>query len=123
MAYDATLWWSGDLSSTPTGDIAVQSGSSQGQERILRRLLTNGGDYIWHDDYGGGLGLFVGSPLDRRRVEGVIRTQLSHESSVARSPAPSITTSAVNGNGVSVAIQYVDASDSMTQVLSFSMGN
>ena len=30
-----------------SGDISVVSGPLLGQQRVLRRLLTNPGDYIW----------------------------------------------------------------------------
>ena len=62
---DAALIWGGDLGAGNTGDIALASGTILGQQRILRRLLTNPGDYIWHTEYGAGLAQFVGSPCKR----------------------------------------------------------
>ena len=44
------------------GDLAPAAGTLRGQQRVLRRLLTNPGDYIWQPGYGAGLGQFVGKP-------------------------------------------------------------
>ena len=55
---DISHQWGSDLSIGPTGDFALVSGAILGQQRVLRRLLTNPGDYIWHPDYGAGLAEF-----------------------------------------------------------------
>ena len=39
-----------DLLAGPTGDLAVAAGAGLGRQRVLRRLLTNPGDYIWQPD-------------------------------------------------------------------------
>ena len=36
-----------DLVAGATGDLAVVDGPALGRQRVLRRLLTNPGDYIW----------------------------------------------------------------------------
>jgi phage baseplate assembly protein W len=74
---DIFLTWAGDLSVGSTGDLALVAGSDMTNQRVCRRLLTNGGDYIWQLDYGGGLARFVGTPADPADIEAVIRTQLS----------------------------------------------
>ena len=48
--------WGGDLSVGPGGDISVAPVEAEVEQRIIRRLLTNTGDYIWHISYGAGLG-------------------------------------------------------------------
>lgn len=59
-------------------------------QRIIRRLLTNPGDYVWHTDYGAGLGSYVGEPYSPSLIEGTILNQLQLEPLVAETPAPNI---------------------------------
>lgn len=120
----ADLWhqFGADLTVGPTGDIATTSGSDVTQQRVLRRLLTNPGDYIWQPDYGAGLGQFVGQPAATQRILGVIRGQIFNEASVARSPEPVVDISATFGGVVTTQIRYSDSSSDATQLLSFSVG-
>ena len=110
-----------DLVSGPTGDLAVASGSAAGQQRVLRRLLTNPGDYIWQPTYGAGLGQFVGQPVSPAQIRAVIRSQIFKEAAVARTPEPVIDVSADPGGTFYVHIRYADAATGATQTLSFSM--
>jgi phage baseplate assembly protein W len=123
--YDLALQWGSDLTIGPTGDLALVSGSLLGQQRVLRRLMTNPGDYIWQLDYGAGLAQFIGQPSNVSQIEAVIRSQIFKESAVARTPEPTITvqldSSGATGT-VYVQILYVDAPSGQTQVLSFSIG-
>ena len=57
---DAFHQWGSDLATGSTGDISTISGQLLGQQRVLRRLLTNPGEYIWQLDYGAGLARFIG---------------------------------------------------------------
>lgn len=100
--------WGGDLSVSAGGDVATVSGLTMGQQRILRRLLTNPGEYLWHPDYGAGLPAFIGLPLDIGLVTGVIRAQLAGEKGVAQQPEPQITVTVIP-NGLAVSILYYDA--------------
>jgi hypothetical protein len=84
--------WGGDLSIGPSGDIAVAPAHVEINQRIVRRLLTNPGDYIWHTDYGAGLGKYVGEPYSPELVEGTILNQLRYESLIASSPLPLVQT-------------------------------
>ena len=69
--WDATLVWGGDLTINATGDLQLSTGTQLGQQRVLRRLLTNAADYIWQPDYGAGLGQFVGAANIERAAAGV----------------------------------------------------
>jgi hypothetical protein len=80
--------WGGDLSIGPTGDIGVALVQTEVQQRIIRRLLTNAGDYIWHINYGGGLGSYIGRPYSSALIEGTILAQLRYEALVAPNPSP-----------------------------------
>jgi phage baseplate assembly protein W len=119
---DVAHWFGGDLSISPTGDIATATGATLGQQRVLRRLLTNPGDYIWQPDYGAGLGRFVGLPVNAAQIAGVVQTQMALEGAVAQIPTPSV---AVQGNpngSVYLSISYTDANTGDPQVLSFTVG-
>jgi hypothetical protein len=113
----------GDLSIGPTGDIALADGAVLGQQRVLRRLLTNTGDYIWNIGYGAGLAQFVGQPANALQIQAVMRSQMFEESSVATTPAPAINVSADAAGSVSAQVIYTDAPSQQAQVLSFSLGS
>lgn len=115
--------WGNDLAVNPVGDLALVAGALRGQQRVLRRLLTNPGDYIWQPAYGAGLAQFVGQPANPLQIEAVIRTQMMNEPVVAATPAPAISISNDTLGTFNVSISYVDASSGETQVLSFSIGN
>lgn len=116
--------WGDDLAVGNSGDLALSSGSDTINQRILRRLLTNPGDYIWNLDYGGGLGQFVGQPVDSREIEGVIRTQLLREAAISVSPPPGIVTTVTDaaGGNVAVAITYSAPASPRAVTLNFNIG-
>lgn len=121
---DASHQWGSDLLASATGDIATAVGPPLGQQRILRRLLTNPGDYIWQLDYGAGLARFIGQPANPLQIMALIRSQIFKEEAVAREPEPSIDVR-IAPRGASgtvyVYIRYVDEPTGETQVLSFSV--
>jgi hypothetical protein len=123
--YDLWQQWSSDLSVSSTGDLTLVSGSLLGQQRVLRRLMTNPGDYIWQLDYGAGLAQFIGQPGNASQVQAVIRSQIFKESVVARTPEPTVSVQFDPSGGtgtVYVQILYVDAPSGQTQFLSFAVG-
>ena len=122
LMQDAALVWGTDLSPGPTGDIALASGTTLGQQRVLRRLLTNPGDYIWQLDYGAGLARFVGSPVDAQAIRAAVRSQIFKEAAVSRTPEPLVDVQAGNDGSVLVQIRYVDSVAGTTQVLSLQIG-
>ena len=111
-----------DLAFGPTGDLAVAEGTVAGQQRLLRRLLTNPGDYIWQPEFGAGLAQFIGQPAAAERIRAVVRAHIFKEAAVARSPEPIIAVSAAGPGTVLVQIRYVDAANGGTGVLSFPVG-
>jgi hypothetical protein len=123
MMNDATLLWGGDIVVGPTGDIALASGGTLGQQRVLRRLLTNENDYVWNPRYGAGLGQFVGAVINERQIVGVIKSQIFAEATVARQPDPTVAAEAFSDGSVYLEINYVDALDGNTQSLTFTVGN
>lgn len=119
---DLSHYYGNDLAASPTGDLAYLDGPVRGQQRILRRLLTCPGDYIWHPDYGAGLPQYVGQLVDIAKIRALILGQMRLEDCVARSPDPDINVQAIP-QGLTVAIRYLDASSKTTQLLSFSVTN
>ncbi len=123
---DLSHQWGGDLSLSPTGDLALATGAELTRQRVLKRLLTNQGDYIWQLPYGAGLPGFVGQPADPAGIAALIRSQIFKEPGVARSPEPGIDITPILGSGptagLAVQIRYADAVTGTTQTLSFSAG-
>jgi hypothetical protein len=117
---DISHYWGEDLGIGPTGDLGLAAGSPQVQQRILRRLLTNPGDYIWEIGYGAGLSAFVGGTATGSEVGAIIRSQLLKESSVASSPEPLVFIADQNDQAPGrfmVTVEYVDATDLTTSVM------
>ena len=120
---DLSHQYGGDLAVGPGGDLAVVAAASLGQQRVLRRLLTNPGDYLWNPSYGAGLAQFVGQPASAARIRSVIRSQIFQESAVARQPEPAIDVQVDAAGTVTVQVRYADSATGQTQVLSFSVGD
>jgi hypothetical protein len=113
-----------DLMPANTGDLQPAGGVLRGQQRVLRRLLTNPGDYIFHPDYGAGLPKWVGQPLDIAKMTALIRGQILLEDAVSKTPAPVIAVTPVpvsGGGGVFVRIQYTDAASGQPATLQFNL--
>lgn len=117
---DLFHYWGSDLSLSPTGDLAPVEGVERSKQRVLRRLLTNPGDYVWHPTYGAGLPRFVGANLDAGKLAGLIRGQMLLEASVSRSPAPTVAVQPI-ANGVSIRVTYTALPDRQPVALSFSV--
>jgi phage baseplate assembly protein W len=111
-----------DLLVGPGGDLATVDTTMLGQQRVLRRLLTNPGDYLWNPGYGAGLAQFVGQPANAARIRSVIRSQIFQESAVARTPEPTIDVQSDASGAVTVQVSYADSNAGATQVLSFTVG-
>jgi hypothetical protein len=115
---DLGHWFGSDLQLDGSGDLATVTDGERTRQRVLQRLLTCPGDYIWHPDYGAGLPRFVGLPLDAAAVSAVIAGQLQLEAGVAQQPAPVITVTAIR-DGLAVNIRYVDSASGASNVLAF----
>lgn len=106
--------YGGDLSVTPSGDIAVAVKQDRTEQRIIRRLLTaatqgNGSSYPWEPDYGVGLGAKVGAALDGLGLQGTVLAQMLAEPTVQKIPAPVVTVTKIV-NGAAIDITYTDIS-------------
>lgn len=103
------------------GDLLTASGALLGQQRVLRRLLTNPGDYIWNLSYGAGLPAMVGQIIDSPRIAGIARSQMLQEAAVAQSPPPTVRVTGTPLGVVTATITYADAGTGETQVRSISV--
>lgn len=127
---DLNHFWGEDLSAAANGDLLVASDSVTGEQRVLRRLLTNpalvddsgttqaSGDYVFHPDYGAGLPREVGSPTNVPATTAVIEAQLSLEEAVSSLPPPVINLTSFQ-NGVNAFIQYNDSASMKPVTLDF----
>jgi hypothetical protein len=123
---DIAHQWGSDLEFGSTGDLAAVTGPTLGQQRVLRRLLTNLLDYIWQPTYGAGLAGFIGQPANSLQIRATIRSQIFKESAVSQNPEPTIDVTVSPGGttgDVYAYILYVDAQTSQTQVLTFSVSS
>lgn len=98
-----------DLAFGSGADLALSSGAALAQDRVLRRLLTNTGDYLWQPDYGASLGAFVGQPVSVPRLRGAVRAQIFREPAVARQPEPVVAVSADGSGSAVLTIRYQNA--------------
>ena len=114
---DLHLDWAGDLASSETGDLVTVEQPALGTERVLRRLLTNPGAYVWHPTYGAGLARFVGQPIDVAGVQALIRSQMLLEPAVAADPEPVVTVQADVAGTLFVQVRYADAETATAQTV------
>jgi len=114
--------WDTDLFASATGDLATVDGTTLGEQRVLRRLLTNPGDYIWHLDYGAGLRQKIGTIQNADELRGLILAQMALEAVVQPGSAVvTVTPLASNLSQVAINIQYQDAYTGQQASLSFDL--
>lgn len=106
---DLSHTWGGDIAFSQTGDFATSDGPGGGTERVLRRLLTNTGAYLWHLTYGAGLARYVGTPTAATTIAGAARRQLFLDGAVSRDPPPVIDVSSDGAGSLFLQIRYADA--------------
>jgi hypothetical protein len=106
-----------DLAFGPTGDLLIADVPDVTTQRVLRRLLTNQGDYLWQLQYGAGLPSLVGQPARVNEIHGLIRGQMLQEAGVAQNPAPTVTVSSSPNGTVFANVTYADADTGSTQVV------
>jgi hypothetical protein len=123
ILYDLYLDFGNDL--VPVAhDLGTVAGSKRSEQRVLRRLLTAPGSYIWHPTYGAGLPSFIGEPLSEDKIDlmkSLILSNLFLEDSVAQTPPPKIAIQTI-GNGAFIQINYTENPTGNPIVLSFKLG-
>ncbi|GBR54796.1 phage tail protein [Neokomagataea thailandica NBRC 106555] len=80
--------------------VSLVSGIEETKQRLLRRLLTIAGEYIWQLDYGAGLPKLVGEIVDKEGLEAIIRQQIINDPGidVTKPLKVKIVSSQVDGN-------------------------
>lgn len=111
-----------DLQLTQAGTVPLSSGAELSKQAVCRRLLTNPGSYIWHPEYGAGIGRFVGQALSAEKSEEIrnlIISQMYLEETVARNPEPVINFSVPELNIFQCDILYYFAANKEPVSISF----
>ena len=121
--YDVDHTWGEDIQVSNTGDLNLVTDTDRGKQRILRRVLTNPGDYVFENDYGGGLLQDIGSITDAEAIESRIQSQVLMEDAVAPTPAPTVAVdSSISGydaSAIELTISYQDQPSNAPTVLAF----
>lgn len=100
--------WNSDLTLGSGGDILAAPVEVEINQRVIRRLLTTPGDYVWQPTYGAGLGTFVGAPFFPDVVKDIILSQLGQETLIQSSPTPSVTIAGPISSAVSTTSVTID---------------
>ena len=119
---DIYHYFGSDIGVGIDGDLSAVDTILESQQRVLRRLLTNPGTYIWHVNYGAGLPQYIGVALNTetfQKIKGLINAQMRLEQSVSNSPSPVITLQTIS-EGLYCSIKYTVANTGET-VLSFTV--
>ncbi len=111
-----------DLQVGPSGDLLLVSGADETNQRILHRLLTSRGSYIWQLNYGAGLAKMVGSIAAPQQIAAIIRSQMQLEAAVAASPEPAVQVTASAMGDVTASITYTESGSGSGQSLSITIG-
>jgi len=97
--------------------VGVAQGVEETRQRVLRRLCTNPGDYVWQPDYGAGLPGMIGDPVQALRIHGVVAAQLALEPGVDQRQPVQVAVTPREGGFVSCSITYVDVVSQTSQVV------
>lgn len=119
---DLQQFFGSDLTLDSTGNLAVVDGIEQTKEALIRRLLTNPESYIWHPDYGAGIGRFIGENLSTDNygaIKSTIISQILLEPRVAKTPAPQISFEIIQLNILQVSILYYDSLENIPVSITF----
>lgn len=119
----ADLWheWGGDLQWSADGDLRSVEGAEEGRQRVLRRLLTAEGGYIWAPTYGAGLPKLVGEPNGAALAEAASRRQMLLERAVSQNPPPQVSATGDTRGAVVVKINYHDADTAEPVAIGFTV--
>jgi hypothetical protein len=120
---DIAHWYGSDLTAAASGDLAVASGDTETQQRLVRRLMTSPGDYAQHSTYGAGIGRFVGQPTNVGQISGIIKRQMRAERAISQNPPPIVTVTSDDAGVLTANIQYTSALTGDAQVLTLPLGS
>ena len=112
-------WWGEDLELGATGDLRLVRATEEGQQRVVRRLMTAARELLFHLDYGAGVPAWVGQPMRLSEIRSLIESQLYLEAVVSDDPRPTIQLFPRADGTLYCSIKYQDAVTAVTEVLSF----
>lgn len=111
-----------DLQLSASGDLLLVDTVAETQQRVLHRLLTSSGSYIWQPGYGAGLPGLIGSVASQQQVAAIIRAQIAYEPAVSATPEPQVVLATGGAGVVAATITYTDAVSGGSQILTLPMG-
>ena len=109
----------GDLDLSGSGNLTLVSDAEETRQKILRRLCTNPGGYIWHPDYGAGLPAMVGMTMDAGTLQGIVQEQMADESGVDQTQPITVTVTNTPAGFYRCDITYTDSQTQTIQALTY----
>ncbi|GBD57466.1 phage tail protein [Gluconobacter wancherniae] len=103
-----------------SGSLVLIDGAEKTRQRLLRRLLTISGDYIWQNDYGAGLPAMVGQTISTGVIQEIITAQVRQDIGVDAAQPVTVAVVPENSGVCTCTISYVDAESGMRSSLNFS---
>lgn len=113
-----------DIKFASSGDFLTVDGNQKTQQRIMRRLLTNPGSYIWHPTFGAGVPRFIGKQMSGQEInqlKALCVSQILLEETVAKIPAPTVNITQLKPYVIEITIGYTDAVTNQSQLLTFNI--
>jgi hypothetical protein len=110
-----------DLVLNANNDLATVVDVDETNQRILRRLLTAKGTYIWQTDFGASIPERIGVPISVEIVNLIkkdVKSEIFKESNVAQDPAPEIDIELID-NGFQCSIKYYNVQTQAYSILTF----
>lgn len=114
---DLAHYFGSDLSINANGDLATADGLLETRMRIIRRLCTNAGGYIWQLPYGAGLPAMIGDPVSASRIQGIVSEQMQMEAGVDQTQPVTVSGTTDNLGSVAITIGYTDATTGQAMTL------
>jgi hypothetical protein len=113
---DIDLWVGGDLGLSASNDLQLVYGTTQGEQTLVRGLLTNPEGYVFHPTFGAGLPRKVGSPFNRNEIIGLVRAQMFKSRIALALPAPNIAVDPIpnTNGGFELTVSYADNPTGLT---------
>lgn len=109
----------GDIDLTSGGAVALVSEADETRQKILRRLCTNPGAYLWGLDYGAGLPALVGMTETTETISSVVQAQMALESGIDQMQPVTVTVTPLTGGKYTCSIQYTDSQTQTVQSLTY----
>lgn len=109
-----------DILLDKSNDLAFVFDTDETNQRIMRRLFTNKGTYIWNAKWGASIPWRVGDTLSAevyREIVNEIRAAVLEDGNVAKDPLPEITIEQ-SSNGLICYIRYYNLSEDEHDIIS-----